>query len=244
MGTGARTDGPALGKNGAHRLGPMQTLPGPMRHIRRERAGRLLRHRRGFRQAAYLLQRLARAGFQRRWHRSRSVLGHRERDWVSDEAGSHKLYWKDLRITGGSIRWLWARTIAAKEWAADRCTGRRSRRAFIPRIFAVYTRGRRGRGLADDLLGAQALLRVAGAGDAGCRVRHGIPGAIRTAILTARIRMGGVGNVLIRGCTKLGIRVVPVARWPSCPDRAAIVRIASIAAFAFRAARSAPRPAR
>ena len=24
-----------------------------------------------------------------------------ERDWVSDEAGSHKLYWNDLRITGG-----------------------------------------------------------------------------------------------------------------------------------------------
>ena len=47
-----------------------------------------------------LLQRLARAGF--------SVVGleagpflDTERDWVSDEAGSHKLYWNDLRITGG-----------------------------------------------------------------------------------------------------------------------------------------------
>ena len=25
-----------------------------------------------------------------------------ERDWVSDEAGSHELYWNDLRITGGN----------------------------------------------------------------------------------------------------------------------------------------------
>jgi choline dehydrogenase-like flavoprotein len=47
-----------------------------------------------------LLQRLARAGFR--------VVGFdagpfwdTERDWVSDEAGSHKLYWEDLRITGG-----------------------------------------------------------------------------------------------------------------------------------------------
>ncbi len=47
-----------------------------------------------------LLQRLAKAGF--------SVVGleagpfwDTERDWVSDEAGSHKLYWNNLRITGG-----------------------------------------------------------------------------------------------------------------------------------------------
>ena len=47
-----------------------------------------------------LLQRLARAGFD--------VVGFEagpfwdtERDWVSDEAGSHNLYWNDLRITGG-----------------------------------------------------------------------------------------------------------------------------------------------
>jgi choline dehydrogenase-like flavoprotein len=47
-----------------------------------------------------LLQRLARAGFR--------VLGieagpfwDSERDWVSDEYGSRKLYWEDLRITGG-----------------------------------------------------------------------------------------------------------------------------------------------
>ena len=47
-----------------------------------------------------LLQGLARAGFR--------VVGieagpfwDTERDWVSDEAGSSKLYWNQLRITGG-----------------------------------------------------------------------------------------------------------------------------------------------
>ena len=48
-----------------------------------------------------LLQRLARAGF--------NVVGleagpfwDTERDWVSDEAGSHELYWEDPRVTGGT----------------------------------------------------------------------------------------------------------------------------------------------
>ena len=48
-----------------------------------------------------LLQRLARAGL--------SVVGFEagpfwdtERDWVSDEAGSHQLYWTEPRVTGGS----------------------------------------------------------------------------------------------------------------------------------------------
>jgi hypothetical protein len=47
-----------------------------------------------------LLQRLSKAGFK--------VVGleagpfwDTERDWVSDEKGSHKLYWNDVRITGG-----------------------------------------------------------------------------------------------------------------------------------------------
>ena len=48
-----------------------------------------------------LVQRLARAGFR--------VVGleagpfwDTERDWVSDEAGSHGLYWEDARVTGGT----------------------------------------------------------------------------------------------------------------------------------------------
>ncbi len=80
-------------------LGPMQKVDAPMQHYPLDEevdfcivgvgAG-----------GGVLLQRLARAGFR--------VVGldagpfwDTERDWVSDEAGSHKLYWNNLRITGG-----------------------------------------------------------------------------------------------------------------------------------------------
>src|SRR5579871_4755641 len=86
-----------------------------------------------------LLQRLARAGFK--------VLGMEagpfwdtERDWVSDEAGSHKLYWEDLRITGGKDPLALGANNSGKgvgggsvHWAAF--TPR-----FHPSDFEVYTR--------------------------------------------------------------------------------------------------------
>ena len=84
--------------NHAHTLGPIQKLPPMRRYPENEEvdvcivgvgAG-----------GGVLLQRLARAGFK--------VVGleagpfwDTERDWVSDESGSHKLYWNSLRITGG-----------------------------------------------------------------------------------------------------------------------------------------------
>ncbi|MGH9413400.1 MAG: hypothetical protein ACRD0Y_06625, partial [Terriglobales bacterium] len=84
----------------AHRLGPMQSVNVPMRRYGdNEEVDYCII---GVGSAGgVLLQRLARAGFR--------VVGleagpfwDTERDWVSDEAGSHKLYWTDLRITGGS----------------------------------------------------------------------------------------------------------------------------------------------
>ena len=48
-----------------------------------------------------LLQRLARAGFKTLGFEA-GPFWDTERDWVSDEAGSHNLYWNDLRITGGT----------------------------------------------------------------------------------------------------------------------------------------------
>ena len=48
-----------------------------------------------------LLQRLSRAGF-RVVALEAGPFWNTERDWVSDESGSHKLYWEDLRITGGT----------------------------------------------------------------------------------------------------------------------------------------------
>ena len=83
----------------AHRLGSMQTIEFPMKQYRENEEIDYLIIGVGA-AGGVLLQRLARAGFK--------VLGieagpfwDTERDWVSDEAGSHQLYWEDLRITGG-----------------------------------------------------------------------------------------------------------------------------------------------
>jgi len=85
--------------HGHHMLGPMQKLDFPMhRFDPREEVDVCIV---GIGSAGgVLLQRLARAGLH--------VVGieagpfwDTERDWVSDEADSSKLYWTDLRITGG-----------------------------------------------------------------------------------------------------------------------------------------------
>ena len=189
-----------------------------------------------------LLQRLARAGF--------NVVGleagpfwDTERDWVSDEAGSHQLYWNDPRVTGGNRS---ART------RREQLRQRRRRRLrplgcihpALPSIGlrSLYTRRRR-RGLADHLRRHPALLRTAGTGDAGRRARllslghpHGYPYGPHP--------MGGVGNALIKGCTRLGIPVSIGGPVAILSGLTAIVRTASIAASAFRAARWAPRQAR
>ena len=84
--------------NGHGTLGPIQKIDVPMRRFGEEEVDYVIV---GVGSAGgVLLQRLSRAGFR--------VLGleagpfwNTERDWVSDEAGSHNLYWEDLRITGG-----------------------------------------------------------------------------------------------------------------------------------------------
>jgi choline dehydrogenase-like flavoprotein len=188
---------------GVHRLGPMQTLDFPM-------------HRHGEEEVDYLivgvgaaggvlLQRLARAGFK--------VLGleagpfwDTERDWVSDEAGSHKLYWEDLRISGGEAPLALGANNSGKgvgggtvHWAAF--TPR-----FHPSDFEVYTRDGLG---ADwpisywDLKPYYELLElempVAGPAWFPWGDPHGYPFGPHP--------MGGVGNSLIRGCSALGIPV-------------------------------------
>src|SRR5487761_1483692 len=95
---------PLLGKfrapeTDAHMLGPLQKIDFPMQRYAPDEEVDFCIVGVGS-AGGVLVQRLARAGFR--------VVGieagpfwETERDWVSDEAGSSKLYWNDLRITGG-----------------------------------------------------------------------------------------------------------------------------------------------
>jgi choline dehydrogenase-like flavoprotein len=159
-----------------------------------------------------LMQRLARAGFR--------VVGleagpfwDTERDWVSDEHGSHNLYWNDLRITGGTDPLALGSNNSGKgvgggsvHWAAF--TPR-----FHPSDFRVYTEDGVG---ADWPISYWELKRyyellerempVAGPAYFPWGDPHGHPYGPHP--------MGAVGDVLVRGCTRLGIRTVaggPVA---------------------------------
>ena len=152
-----------------------------------------------------LLQRLARAGF--------NVVGleagpfwDTERDWVSDEAGAHDLYWEDLRITGGKDPLALGANNSGKgvgggsvHWAA-----------FTPRLhpsdFEVYTRDGVGADWPIDYADIQPYyeqleleMPVAGPAYYPWGHPHGYPYGPHP--------MGGVGNALIRGCSRLNIPV-------------------------------------
>ncbi|MGI8962173.1 MAG: GMC family oxidoreductase [Bryobacteraceae bacterium] len=152
-----------------------------------------------------LLQRLARAGFK--------VLGFdagpfwdTERDWVSDEKGSHNLYWNDMRITGGKNPLAFGANNSGKgvgggtvHWAS-----------FTPRLhpsdFRIHSQD--GVGVDwplsySDLKPYYELLElelpVSGPSYYPWGDPHGYPYGPHP--------MGGVGDALIKGCTNLGIGV-------------------------------------
>jgi choline dehydrogenase-like flavoprotein len=152
-----------------------------------------------------LVQRLARAGFR--------VVGleagpfwDTERDWVSDEAGSHQLYWEDPRVTGGSDPLALGANNSGKgvgggsvHWAA-----------FTPRLhpsdFEIYTRDGVGTDWPisyDDIRPYYEQLElempVAGPAYYPWGHPHGYPYGPHP--------MGGVGNALVRGCSALDIPV-------------------------------------
>ena len=152
-----------------------------------------------------LLQRLAKAGFK--------VVGleagpfwDTERDWVSDEAGSHKLYWNDLRITGGNDPLSLGENNSGKGVGGGSVHWAAFAPRFHPSDFRVYTEDGVG---ADwptsyqDLKPYYELLEreipVAGPAYFPWGDPHGYPYGPHP--------LGGVGNVLVEGCTKLGIRV-------------------------------------
>lgn len=152
-----------------------------------------------------LCQRLAKAGLK--------VVGleagpfwDTERDWVSDESGSHKLYWTDLRITGGEDPLSLGENNSGKgvgggsvHWAAF--TPR-----FHPSDFRVHTQDGVGADWPisyDDLKPYYELLErelpVAGPAYFPWGDPHGYAYGPHP--------LGGVGDVLVKGCTKLGIGV-------------------------------------
>lgn len=83
-----------------HMLGPLQKIEVPMRRFRDSDEVDYVIVGCGS-AGGVLLQRLARAGFNVVALEA-GPFWDTERDWVSDESGSHELYWEDLRLTGGS----------------------------------------------------------------------------------------------------------------------------------------------
>jgi choline dehydrogenase-like flavoprotein len=195
----------------AHRLGPMQTLPSPMRKFADHDVVDYCIVGVGS-AGGVLTQRLARAGFR--------VVGleagpfwDTEKDWVSDEKGSHELYWNDLRITGGTHPLALGANNSGKGVGGGSVHWAAFAPRFHPSDFHVYTEDGVG---ADwplsywDLKPYYELLEreipVAGPAWFPWGDPHGHPYGPHP--------LGGVGDVLVRGCTKLGIRSVaggPVA---------------------------------
>jgi choline dehydrogenase-like flavoprotein len=198
-------------KREVHRLGPMQTLPTPMRKFPDSEAVDYCIIGVGS-AGGVLVQRLARAGFR--------VVGleagpfwDTEKDWVSDEKGSHELYWNDLRITGGKDPLALGSNNSGKGVGGGSVHWAAFAPRFHPSDFRVYSEDGVG---ADwpisywDLKPYYELLEreipIAGPAWFPWGDPHGHPYGPHP--------LGGVGDVLVRGCTKLGIRTVaggPVA---------------------------------
>lgn len=189
----------------------MQTLPSPMRRFAESDTVDYCIVGVGS-AGGVLVQRLAHAGF-RVVALEAGPFWDTEKDWVSDETGSHELYWNDLRITGGT------HPLALGENNSGKGVGGGSVHwaAFAPRFhpsdFRVYTQDGVG---ADwpisywDLKPYYELLErempVAGPAWFPWGDPHGYPYGPHP--------LGGVGDILVRGCSRLGIRTVaggPVA---------------------------------
>jgi choline dehydrogenase-like flavoprotein len=187
-----------------HRLGPLQTIHVPMRRFAERYEVDYLIVGCGS-AGGVLLQRLARAGFNVVALEA-GPFWDTERDWVSDESGSHELYWEDPRVTGGANPLALGSNNCGKgvgggsvHWAA-----------FTPRLhpsdFEVYTRD----GVGIDWPIDYEIIRpyyeqlelempVAGPAYYPWGHPHGYAYGPHP--------MGGVGNALIKGCTALGIPV-------------------------------------
>lgn len=194
-----------------HRLGPMQTLPSPMRRFAENETVDYCIVGVGS-AGGVLVQRLARAGF-RVVALEAGPFWDTERDWVSDEKGSHELYWNDLRITGGTHPLALGANNSGKGVGGGSVHWAAFAPRFHPSDFRVYT---------EDGVGAdwpisywelkpyyellEREIPIAGPAWFPWGDPHGHPYGPHP--------LAGVGDVLVRGCTRLGIRSVaggPVA---------------------------------
>jgi choline dehydrogenase-like flavoprotein len=189
-----------------HMLGPIQKIDFPMRHFEPNEEVDICIVGVGS-AGGVLVQRLARAGFR--------VVGieagpfwDTERDWVSDEAGSSKLYWNELRITGGED----PITLGANNSGRGVGGGSVHWAAFTPRFHPSDFHVLSSDGLGadwpityEDLKPYYELLEkempVAGPAYFPWGDPHGYPYAPHP--------LGGVGDILVEGCSKLDIPVVP-----------------------------------
>lgn len=191
-------------KNDKHMLGPLQTITIPGRRFKDDDVLDFVIVGVGS-AGGVLLQRLARAGF--------SVVGFEagpfwdtERDWVSDESGSHGLYWNDLRITGGEHPLALGANNSGRGVGGGSVHWASFTPRFHPSDFEVYTRDGVGADWPIDYADIEPYyqlleqeLPVAGPAWYPWGKPHGHPYAPHP--------MGGTGDTLIKGCTRLGIPV-------------------------------------
>jgi choline dehydrogenase-like flavoprotein len=196
----------------AHMLGPMQTIDlQRMRRYRNDEEVDFVIVGVGA-AGGVLAQRLAKAGF-RVVALEAGPFWDTERDWVSDEVGSHKLYWNNLRITGGED----PLTLGENNSGHGVGGGTVHWAAFTPRFhpsdFRVYSEDGVG---ADwpisywDLKPYYELLEREIPVSGPARFPWGDPHGYSYGPHP----IGGVAGKLVQGCTNLGIPVVaggPVA---------------------------------
>src|SRR5579884_1381777 len=198
-------------KEDTHMLGPIQKIDVPMRHFAPDEEVDFVIVGVGS-AGGVMLQRLARAGFR--------VIGFdagpfwdTERDWVSDEAGSYNLYWNDLRITGGSDPLAFGANNSGKGVGGGTVHWAGFTPRFHPSDFRVYSEDGVGADWPisyEDVKPYYELMEreipVSGPAYYPWGDPHGYPYGPHP--------LGGVGDALVKGCTKLGIGVVaggPVA---------------------------------